>query len=61
MKTGFSWGSSAKKTQIYAKYTQTYFRVNVDPFNHAADLFDPTTPLADIQAAMPPDPCAPSL
>ncbi|MRR32162.1 hypothetical protein EG834_17970, partial [bacterium] len=54
LQTDFSWDSQKQMTRLVAKYTQVYFTVDVDTPASPASFFDPTTPVASIQAAMPP-------
>ena len=53
VQSGFSFDKSKNLNHVVAKYKQIYFTVDVDTPRSPGDLFDPTTPISQITAAMP--------
>ena len=53
VKTDFTWDTNKTMHRVVAKYTQIYFTVDVNTPPTPADVFDPATPIASVQAAMP--------
>lgn len=52
LETKFDWNSITKQNKIIASYKQIYYTIDIDTPGNPADIFDPTMPISDIDAAL---------
>lgn len=52
LETKFDWNSITKQNKIIASYKQIYYTIDIDTPGSPADIFDPTMPISDIDAAL---------